>query len=230
MVWFMLLEAIKFAAKGSISRANAWAPVAGALILWGGTYMMGYEVAVPSTWPQGIAMFLACLGAAWVVIFFGRLLYAPYHLLKAARASLAAGNYAYALALERLEPSWDRKNARNTLEIRLVLHNTTGGPVKYLVESLTTDIAGNVVTTKNKGGVIPANKLSTFFPAGGLTQHQFNAAGNRPTGTVRYSILYGHPNEKFARRAVKEMRLDVFKHPKNVSINWYIDVDDDIAV
>jgi hypothetical protein len=86
----MFFEAIKYAAKGSISKAGAWAPVGGALMLWGAVYLAGYEIVAPETWLQGIWTFLACLGTAWIVIFFGKLFWWPYRELSATKLLIAA--------------------------------------------------------------------------------------------------------------------------------------------
>jgi hypothetical protein len=85
----MFFEAIKYAAKSSVSRAGAWAPLPGALIVWFGVRLMGYQIVAPETWEQGIAAFLLCAAAAWVIIFVGRLLYWPYRELRIARRRLA---------------------------------------------------------------------------------------------------------------------------------------------
>ena len=74
----MFKEAFKYAASGSVSKANAWAPVGGAIVLWAGAYLSGYDVVVPGTLAAGTVIFLFCLVAAWVAIFFGKLLYWPY--------------------------------------------------------------------------------------------------------------------------------------------------------
>jgi hypothetical protein len=77
----MFVEAVKYAVKGSISKANAWAPVGGALVLWAGAYLGGYYIVIPDTLGKGIVIFLCCLSAAWIVIFFGKLIYWPYQKL-----------------------------------------------------------------------------------------------------------------------------------------------------
>jgi hypothetical protein len=88
----MFFEAIKYAAKSSVSRAGAWAPLPGALVVFFGLRLMGYQIAAPETetWEQGIAAFLLCAGTAWFIIFVGRLLYWPYGELHIARRRLAA--------------------------------------------------------------------------------------------------------------------------------------------
>jgi hypothetical protein len=91
----MFFEAIKYAAKGSVSRAGAWAPFPGALIVWAGLRLMGYQIAAPETWVQGIAAFFLCAGVAWFIIFVGRLLYWPYDELRVARRRLAAPSTAH---------------------------------------------------------------------------------------------------------------------------------------
>jgi hypothetical protein len=81
----MFFEAIRYAAKSSDSRAGACAPLPGALVVFLGLRLMGYQIAAPETWEQGIAAFLLCAGSAWVIIFVCRLLYWPYRELRIAR-------------------------------------------------------------------------------------------------------------------------------------------------
>lgn len=84
----MIFESVRYAWNGSISRANAWGPVVGAMLLWVTLALFGYEPALPQNWIQAVFVVFFCTVAAWVVIFSGKLLYAPYHLLKRARAEL----------------------------------------------------------------------------------------------------------------------------------------------
>ncbi len=84
----MIGDAFKFAFKSSVSRAGAWAPLPGALIVWGALYLMGYQIAAPQTWAQGIAAFLLSAGVAWIVIFLSKLIYWPYYELRQLRSKL----------------------------------------------------------------------------------------------------------------------------------------------
>lgn len=84
----MIGDAFKFALKSSVSRAGAWAPLPGALIVWGVLYMMGYQIAAPQTWVQGIAAFLLSGCVAWVGIFISKLVYWPYYELRRLRSKL----------------------------------------------------------------------------------------------------------------------------------------------
>jgi hypothetical protein len=54
--------------------------------------MSGLEAVIPDKIPGAVAVFLMFAGAAWILIFIGRLLYAPYATLKAQCAQLAAAN------------------------------------------------------------------------------------------------------------------------------------------
>jgi hypothetical protein len=74
----MFAKSIKFAWRGSISRSNAWAPLGGALLLWAALYAIGVELAIPDKLPGAAAVFVMCVACAWIIIFIGRLLYAPY--------------------------------------------------------------------------------------------------------------------------------------------------------
>lgn len=81
----ILKEGFAYAWRGSFSRAGAWAPFAGALLLWFALWWLGYEVVTPATLQGGITLYLMCAVAAWLLIFIGRIFYYPYHALVQAR-------------------------------------------------------------------------------------------------------------------------------------------------
>jgi hypothetical protein len=77
-----LWECVKFAWSGSISLANAWAPLLGAAAIWLFLWLLGFEMIVPDRLPGLIVVGLSCLVAAWLIFFFAKLLFvAPYTLL-----------------------------------------------------------------------------------------------------------------------------------------------------
>jgi hypothetical protein len=87
----MLLECLKYALRGSVSRAGAWAGLPGILVLWLTLLLFGRrDVVLPTTFPGAIELFITCAIAAWLLVFLGKLLFAPYHFLKVARRDLAA--------------------------------------------------------------------------------------------------------------------------------------------
>jgi hypothetical protein len=76
-----LWECIKVAWSGSINLANAWAPVLGAAVIWLALWLLGFEMIVPDRLPGLILVACSCIGAAWLVLFFFRLIVvAPYAL------------------------------------------------------------------------------------------------------------------------------------------------------
>jgi hypothetical protein len=84
-----LWECIKVAWRGSISLANAWAPLLGAAAIWLVLWLLGFEMIVPDRLP-GLMVVVAifCIGAAWLILFFCRLLFlAPYVLHREAQAA-----------------------------------------------------------------------------------------------------------------------------------------------
>jgi len=85
-------------------------------------------------------------------------------------SSPSAVNYAYGLSIESFQPSLDLQNAANTLEIRLLLRNAAGAPIKFLVDLLETKICETTVTTRNRGAILDKDSETTFFPDSGLQQ------------------------------------------------------------
>lgn len=63
--------------RGSIDRANAWASIGGAALVWLCARLMGISTGLPDNLQGLVGFGLMCLGAAWVVIFILRLIWAP---------------------------------------------------------------------------------------------------------------------------------------------------------
>lgn len=81
--------------RGSWDMANAWAPTAGLLVLWGSARLAGYDIPLPVE-PDKSALVIAVLFivAAWIAVFGVRLIAAPPRIA----ASIAAGIAARAAA------------------------------------------------------------------------------------------------------------------------------------
>lgn len=74
-------ECVKYAWRGSIEFANAWAPILGALVLWLFSEWKEMKVPLPDTLLGNIGLTLSFLLAGWIVTFGIRLfLLAPAHL------------------------------------------------------------------------------------------------------------------------------------------------------
>jgi len=129
-------------------------------------------------------------------------------------------------------PSLDPGNKVNTFEIRFTFRNTTNLPIRYSVESLDTTINGTKVSQKGITGVIPAMTSRLFLPNQGLSSKLYKDVPDRATGLFEISVVYGHAEMEFSRRATKVATIDVFKKNKgkNVSLNWIWRTDNDEAV
>jgi hypothetical protein len=135
--------------------------------------------------------------------------------------------YAHGLALERVQPSLDLRNAQNTLETRLVLRNASGAPVKFLIERFDVVMFGNVVKSQGMTAIIPKDGEVTLFPGSGFSKKQYAAFDSRGIGSVEYSIVYGPPNKSPSRRTYKLMSLDLFKAKQSFNLNWIIQNESD---
>jgi hypothetical protein len=145
-------------------------------------------------------------------------------------------DYSYGLSLEEVRPSLDVENVDNILEIRLYVRNLTNGPMKILIERFHTTIEDRFYTSPKHGqSVLSRAAATTLFPGGGFKKDAFDKFADRATGTLEFSILYGHPEDAFSRRAAKTLRLDLFKRRNDkgelsVNINWIVQAESDIAI
>jgi len=64
--------------RSSWDMANAWMPIAGLVLLYGGARVAGYDIILPGELDQNpLAMAIAFVAAAWVTVFAARLIAAP---------------------------------------------------------------------------------------------------------------------------------------------------------
>lgn len=145
-------------------------------------------------------------------------------------------DYSYGLALEEVVPSLDLTNINNTLEIRLKIRNHATGPIKFLVEEFHTTIEDRFWTTPVQfNGVLPRMGAITLFPGGGFKKDAFDRFEERTKGRLKFSILYGHPDDKLSRRTTKILNLNIFKRTGEkelltVVVNWTIESETDVAI
>ncbi|HLL26916.1 MAG TPA: hypothetical protein VKT73_04610 [Xanthobacteraceae bacterium] len=86
----MFLKVIFFALRGSVSMSAAWAPFAGAAVLWVLLRTIGRsDVILPTTIPGQIEFGIVSAGLIWILIVLGRILYAPYYFLRQATTELS---------------------------------------------------------------------------------------------------------------------------------------------
>jgi hypothetical protein len=60
-----------------VRKANAWATILGAPIIWGCLWALGYQLIPPETFGATIGIAGICLVAAWVAIFVIQFVSAP---------------------------------------------------------------------------------------------------------------------------------------------------------
>lgn len=70
-------ECLKYAWRGSIEFANAWASILGALAVWMFSWFTGVKVPLPDSLLMNVGLTLVFLLAGWVVTFLFRLCLAP---------------------------------------------------------------------------------------------------------------------------------------------------------
>jgi hypothetical protein len=123
----------------------------------------------------------------------------------------------------------DLDNQDNTLELRLQLRNTSIRPIRYEMEKLEFRIEGRFVEAKVRSAILAAGSTLTIFPHHGFNMAAWKAFKERTSGSIEFSILYGHPEYEHSRRATKKLALLVFKRSqeKEVAITWTIESETD---
>lgn len=79
---------VRRAWRGSFSLANAQASLPGLVIILMLTHLLGIKIDFASGLPGDALKVLACFGAVWVLIFFAKLIHAPYGILQEKNAAL----------------------------------------------------------------------------------------------------------------------------------------------
>jgi hypothetical protein len=146
-------------------------------------------------------------------------------------------DYSYGLSLEEVTPALDVDNVNNTLEIRLYVRNLANGPMKITTEQFDTTIEDrfHMMPTKIEA-VLPRAAAITLFPGGGFRKEAFDKFADRTTGTLEFSILYGHPEDQLSRRTTKTLRLGIFKLRNDkgellsAAINRLVQKESDMAI
>lgn len=141
-------------------------------------------------------------------------------------------DYSYSLALEQVVPALDLENERNTLEFRLVVKNTSQRPIRMQPEKIEFRVEDRFVEAIPRGSIIAANMSITIIPNRGFSKDAWLTFKDRTHGSIVFSILYGHPDYPFSRRAIKYLDIDLFKtdEGKGVIINWLISHEADQEV
>jgi hypothetical protein len=154
-------DCLRDAWRGSWDMANAWAPTAGLLVLWGGARLAGYDIPLPVE-PDRSALVIAVLFivAAWIAVFLVQLIAAPPKIA----ASIAARATAAAPVAVRALPRVDAP-ASPAPALTLRLHD-------QIEEVRAVDTAGDVLPTARaylarvtNGGDHLVRRCQIFFVA-----------------------------------------------------------------
>jgi hypothetical protein len=139
-------------------------------------------------------------------------------------------DYAHGLALVMVQPALDHKNAGNTFELRTVIRNAAGLPLKYEIEKYEVVFGEVVIKCAIGPAVMVKDGILTLIPNHGLSRKQYLDLPARATGTLEYQIKYGHPDRALSRRAYKLIQIDLFKKKNGVNINWIIRNESEEAI
>ncbi|MCI0556689.1 MAG: hypothetical protein L0287_37595 [Anaerolineae bacterium] len=142
-----------------------------------------------------------------------------------------AFDYSYGIALDEVIPAHDEGNEMNCLEFRFQIRNVAPGPMKYKAERIDVIIGDRIRTSRDIVGILPRNSWIQL-KIGGFEKTMVNALDDRTVGTHEFSIIYGHPQDEYSRRAKKKIRFDLVKKDGKVTgAPWVIleENDDPIA-
>lgn len=155
------------------------------------------------------ALDLGTFSPYWITVPLGLVFYGVlFYFIR--RRRVFAFNYSYGLALTGLHLGYDKDAKPPAVQIGLVLANAMDVPIKYEVESYDVIVDGRTnvkLDFKNSGGVIASRRETTFFhPA--LADEIFTKK-EQFEGVVRFSIIYGHPEEELLRRMRRELNIKI---------------------
>jgi len=139
-------------------------------------------------------------------------------------------DYRYGLTFEGIFPNWDpRGDAEAAFQFSLLLRNYSMGPIKYGIEHFDVRIGSRALPEwKNEGKTvyIPRGgaKMSSAVPFKNDDIKEFY--GKEVTGTAKFSIAYGHPEETPVRRLKMIIELTLVfnteKEPPTLGFNTNI--------
>ena len=120
-------------------------------------------------------------------------------------------DYSYGLALDSIQLGMDDTKEDAAFQIGLNLRNATSGALKYHVEEFDVILNNRTIANPiftNKGTVIPRDSRPVFYypPFDKRTLQELRP---RAEGILKYTILYGHPESAYVRKAKKRLRLSV---------------------
>jgi len=142
-----------------------------------------------------------------------------------------AFDYSYSLTLTDIFPSLYLTDQDSTLELRPRFKNASNRAFMYKFERLEFRIEDRFARGEPKGAILAANTSLTVIPGFGFNRAAWDSFKDRTGGSVEFTIVYGHPEYGFSRRATKTVHLDLFTTKTDqvqaVNINWTIQKEDD---
>lgn len=195
---------VKDAWHGSWDKANAWATLLGAIVLWIGAESLGYHVIIPDTLPGTILLFVFGLGAAWIVIFIAHLIYAPARIYEKAQAKIRSLSAPVQFGLEVTGEVEDQFiSGGKRLDGRVHIENVSGELIEYGPAILTATFKDDAPKILNiKGGILRRGAKEHY-------KFEFDErAAVEGTGSVTFVALipYGPPGRR-VRKLEKKIEV-----------------------
>jgi hypothetical protein len=139
-------------------------------------------------------------------------------------------DYSYGLALDGLALGRDDSHPGGPqFQVGLNISNVVDGPLRYEVDSFDVVIDNRTLAKpsfQNRGGVIPRGCTQRFmypaFARGDIT-------GPRPSGVIRFSVKYGHPDIGFVRKAAKTLTVQYRLDDRTEAV-YTVDSESDGAI
>jgi hypothetical protein len=197
---------IKDAWRGSWGSANSWAALLGAVVLWLGAELMGYQVILPSTFAGTIFLFVLCLFAAWAVIFVARLIYAPVRLHESSQIKIRGLSAHVQFGLDVTGEVEDQfLTGGKRLDGRLHIKNVSSGPIEFGPANLTAAFNGGAPKLVIGNGILRTGEQIHYK----FEFDELAAAEGSNSVTFTASIHYGPPGRR-VRKLQRTIEVQYF--------------------
>jgi hypothetical protein len=164
----------------------------------------------------------------------GQAAYAVWGKEREARNAAEAKLVAHACGVSfEFEPSLDRSNNVNTLEMRTKIINVADRALSYTWKVISTKIGDKQSLDGDTGPfILRRGTQATWFPGRGLTREEYDALQRETVGSLHYEVLYGVAGEPHDRKAEGDIGITIIKHPEtgDITLHWRIEREADDAI
>jgi hypothetical protein len=204
-----------------------------AALFFGGTTLAW---ATNSEWSPAARILIAFFVAGVGLVAFSESIHwinGRDNLLRAQETQRATVDYAWGLSVQGIQPSYDPENKENIFELRPILKNVSGAPLKGQM-TIEQQLGKYRLASPPFSILLPKDGSPlTVFPGGGFTEQMIKEfPSDRFAGTLKFIVEYGHPDGPSSRITKREFLIDVFVRRKEnaidrIDINWRTTLETD---